>query len=131
MTLETPGRPPASVAKCRPGLPTAATLMCSHRFLWIASRPKNVKNRLASLVKLLHRDAGGLAEHPDRRTRALLRVFGPHEFDDLPVGLGQLVDPLGLGDLGRHLLGPLNGVLEEAFVVDLDGAAGERGNGHT
>ena len=34
---------------CSPGLPTVAILMWSCRFLLIASRPKNVKNRLASM----------------------------------------------------------------------------------
>ena len=44
-----PGSPPSMVAMCMPGLPTVATLMCSKRFLWMASRPKKVKNRLASI----------------------------------------------------------------------------------
>ena len=37
------------VGRWRPGLPTVASLMCSWRALWMASRPKNVKNRLASM----------------------------------------------------------------------------------
>src|SRR5688572_28250499 len=44
-----PGRPPAHVARCRPGLPTVEILMCSWRLAWMASRPKKVKNRLASM----------------------------------------------------------------------------------
>ena len=44
-----PGRTPTRLAMCIPGLPTAATLMCSSRFEWMASSPKNVKNRLASI----------------------------------------------------------------------------------
>ena len=44
-----PGRLPTMVARCRPGLPTVATLMCSCRFFVMASRPKKVKNRLASM----------------------------------------------------------------------------------
>ena len=34
---------------CMPGLPTVATLMCSMRLAWMASSPKNVKKRLASM----------------------------------------------------------------------------------
>src|SRR6266508_5473412 len=49
MAVDTPGSPPSMVAKCRPGLPTVAILMWSWRALWIASRPKNVKNRFASM----------------------------------------------------------------------------------
>ena len=37
------------VARWRPGLPTVASLMWSWRAWWMASRPKNVKNRLASM----------------------------------------------------------------------------------
>ena len=49
MTEETPGTPLAQVARCRPGLPTVASLMCSCRALWTALRPKKVKNRFASI----------------------------------------------------------------------------------
>ena len=48
-SADMPGRPPTIVAMCMPGLPTVATLMCSMRLPWMASRPKNVKNRLASM----------------------------------------------------------------------------------
>jgi hypothetical protein len=44
-----PGRPPSRVGMCIAGLPTVATLMCSMRCLWMASSPKKVKNRLASM----------------------------------------------------------------------------------
>ena len=44
--------------------------------------------------------------------------------------VGQLVDAFGPGQLGGHGLGPLVGVLEEAFVVDGDGDAVEGGGGH-
>ena len=37
------------VGRWRPGLPTVAILMCSWRALWMASRPKKVKKRLASM----------------------------------------------------------------------------------
>jgi hypothetical protein len=43
-----PDRLPTMAARCRLGWPPAA-LMCSWRFLVTASRPKNVKNRLASM----------------------------------------------------------------------------------
>ena len=49
MTELMPGKPPSQVATCRPGLPTVATLMCSWRLAWMASRPKKVKKRLASI----------------------------------------------------------------------------------
>ena len=49
MTEDTPGSPPAIVARCRPGLPTVATLMWSIVVRWTTSRPKNVKKRLASI----------------------------------------------------------------------------------
>ncbi len=49
---ETPGMPPAQVARCRPGLPTVATLTCSCLALLIASRPKKVKKRLASMPSM-------------------------------------------------------------------------------
>ena len=42
----------------------------------------------------------------------------------------ELVDAVGLGQLGRHRLGPLLGVLEEPFVVDLDLDAGDGGRAH-
>ena len=48
-----PGSAPTSVAMCMPGLPTVATLMCSMRFTWMASNPKNVKKRLASIPSAL------------------------------------------------------------------------------
>ncbi|MEZ5215942.1 MAG: hypothetical protein R2715_04925 [Ilumatobacteraceae bacterium] len=82
------------------------------------------------LVELLHRDAGCLAEHSDRRPRALLEILLAHEFDDLPVLVGQGVDAVGLGHLDGHVLGPLLRLLEEAFVVDGDVDAGEGGGAH-
>ena len=47
-----PGSPPSQVARCSPGLPTVATLMCSCRLRLIASIPKKVKNRLASMPSM-------------------------------------------------------------------------------
>ena len=47
-----PGTPPTHVARCRPGLPTDATLTCSLRALLIASSPKNVKKRFASIPSI-------------------------------------------------------------------------------
>src|ERR1039457_1597946 len=197
ITPGTPGSPPASVARCRPGLPTVAILMCSWRLRLMASRPKKVKNRLASmpsalgplamisageipsrepfhtmietfsmvasmtndrplgasdaaawlgdpgdlggglgrplgeeLVELLDGDAGGLAEHADGGAGSLGLVFGAHEPDDLPVPRREFVDALGLGDLWRHVLGPLAGFGEESFVADADTLAGVRSGGH-
>ena len=49
MSVDTPGSPPANVGKWRPGLPTVAILMWSWRALWMASSPKNVKKRFASI----------------------------------------------------------------------------------
>ena len=49
MTDDTPGSPPGHRGQVRPGLPTVATLMCSWRALWMASSPKKVKNRFASI----------------------------------------------------------------------------------
>ena len=37
---------------CMPGLPTVATLILPIRFLMMASRPKNVKKRLASMPSI-------------------------------------------------------------------------------
>src|ERR1022692_4664267 len=61
------------------------------------------------LVELLDGDAGGLAEHADGGAGSLGLVFGAHEPDDLPVPRREFVDALGLGDLWRHVLGPLAG----------------------
>ena len=44
-----PGSTPIRLAMCMPGLPTVATLMWSVRSRWMASSPKNVKKRLASI----------------------------------------------------------------------------------
>src|SRR5215471_13787300 len=76
------------------------------------------------LVQLLDADPGGLAQDPDRRPGALFPVLVPHELDDLPVPVGQLIDALGLGDLRRHLLGPLTRVGEEPVVTDGHGLPG-------
>src|SRR5215831_19837890 len=76
------------------------------------------------LVQLLDADPGGLAQDPDRRPGALLLVLVPHELDDLPVPVGQLIDALGHGDLRRHLLGPLTRVGEEPVVTDGHGLPG-------
>src|SRR6516164_11185890 len=70
------------------------------------------------LVELFDADPRGLAQDPHRGPGALLLVLVPHEPDDLPVLGGQMIDALGLGDLGRHFLGPLAGVGEEAVVAD-------------
>src|ERR1019366_8211311 len=58
-----PGRAPARVARCRPGLPTVAILMCSWRF----GNPGDPRGSLGrslgeQLAQLLDADAGGLAE---------------------------------------------------------------------
>ena len=44
--------------------------------------------------------------------------------------VGKLLDPFALGDLGGHLLGPLLGVDEEPFVVELDVGGGDGHGGH-
>src|ERR1022692_103359 len=75
------------------------------------------------LVQLLDADAGGLAEDADGGTGPLGLVFGAHEPDDLPVPRRQLVDAGRLGDLWRHVLGPLGRIDEETLVVDGDAVA--------
>src|ERR1019366_501338 len=82
------------------------------------------------LVELLDGDAGGLAEHADGGAGSLGLVFGAHEPDDLPVPRREFVDALGLGDLWRHVLGPLAGFGEESFVVDGNVLAGVGSGGH-
>jgi len=51
-TADTPGKPPAQVARWRPGFPTVATLTWSCLALLIASSPKKVKNRFASIPSM-------------------------------------------------------------------------------
>ncbi len=47
-----PGIAPSQVGRCMPGLPTVATLIFSLRSLRIASRPKKVKKRSASMPSI-------------------------------------------------------------------------------
>jgi hypothetical protein len=49
---EKPGIAPIHVGMCRPGFPTVATLIFSRRSLRIASSPKNVKKRSASMPSM-------------------------------------------------------------------------------
>src|SRR5690348_5228326 len=85
------------------------------------------------LVELLHRHAGGLAQHPHRRAGALLEVLATHELDDAPVMLRELIDAFGRGELRGHGLGPLVRIGEEALVVaiDVDASDGCGGHGHS
>ena len=46
---DTPGKPPSIVGRCSAGLPTVATCRCAWRAMLIASRPKKVKKRFASI----------------------------------------------------------------------------------
>src|SRR6516164_6889892 len=75
------------------------------------------------LVELLHADAGGLAEHPHGGPRPLFLVRVPHELDDLPVPLAQLVDALLAGDQRGHVRTPLRWVVEEPLLGDRDRGA--------
>src|SRR5579875_781923 len=70
------------------------------------------------LIKLPDRDPGGLAEGPDGGPGALGLVLVPHQPDDLPVPLGQLVDAVGRGDLRRHVLRPRGRIGEETLRID-------------
>src|SRR5258708_6121707 len=95
MTDATLGRPPPQVARCRPGLPTVASLMCSCRALWIASRPKKAKEQ----VRLDPLCAGAVG-HDQAGIAALERALGE---DD-----GNLLD------LGGHLTALLSGCGSDA-----------------
>ena len=44
---------PRKVGICIPGFPTVATFILSIRLLMMASRPKNVKNNVASIPSIL------------------------------------------------------------------------------
>src|SRR5581483_6720208 len=82
-----PGEPVAvdvtelQVARCRPGLPTVATLTCSCTALLIASSPQNVKNRLASIPSMRAPWAMGQLEHQPRQRHRLHP--GPGQTDRL------------------------------------------------
>jgi hypothetical protein len=47
-----PGTPPSQVGRWRPGSPTVETFTWLWRERWIASSPKNVKNRFASMPSM-------------------------------------------------------------------------------
>ena len=47
-----PGTAPSHVIMCMPGLPTVAILILLIRLVMIASNPKKVKNRLASMPSM-------------------------------------------------------------------------------
>src|SRR6516162_3560394 len=102
ITDDTPGRPPAQVARCRPGLPTVASLMCSWRALWMASRPKKVKKRFASMPSSEPLDTmmETFSILPFSVTASLLMSHRPSG-SDAAAGLGDAGDLRG--ELGRSL----------------------------
>ena len=51
-SAEKPGMAPIQVGMCMPGFPTVATLIFSKRSLRIASSPKKVKKRSASIPSI-------------------------------------------------------------------------------